>query len=298
MKQRNLIRSLSVVTGLIGLIAYGGIIRAQTTPTPTQSPGVEQPDTTPAPTQSPGVEQPDTTPTPGQTPGAEQPDTTQPDATPTPTQPPAGVEQPDATPTPTPSPEVEQPDTTPTPSPGVEQPDTTPTQPPTGVEQPDTTDPTSEDLLEDSENQSLTELLQQASAAGSFTTLAQAVEAAEIGDALQAGEQYTILAPTDEAFAELPEGILEQLLQPENQNLLRQLLAYHVIPGEVTSDQISTGRIETLGGGIAVQVAEDRVIVNDGSVVQADIQAANGVVHVINRVLMPSDLREQLTTLQ
>ena len=271
MKQTNFVRSLSVVTGLVGLIAYGGIVRAQTTPTPEPSPGLEQPDTTPTPEQSPGLEQPDTTPTP--------------------VQPPAnGVEQPDTTPTPEPSPGLEQPDTTPTP----------PTPAPTpGLEQPDTTTPPAEeDLLEGSENQPLTELLQQASTAGSFTTLAQAVEAAEIGNALQNGQQYTILAPTDEAFAELPEGILEQLLQPENQNLLRQVLAYHVIPAEVTSNELSTGRVETLGGGIAVQVAEDRIIVNDGSVIQADIQAANGVVHVINRVLMPSDLRQQILELQ
>ncbi|WP_416675309.1 fasciclin domain-containing protein [Egbenema bharatensis] len=264
MNYSRLIRSFSVATGLVGLIAYaGGIVRAQTTPTPEQTPGVEQPDTTPTPVQpTPEVEQPDTTPTP---------------------QPPVdGVEQPDATPTP----EDEQPDTTPMPQPPVN-----------GVEQPDATTPT-DDLLEDSENQSLTELLQQASAAGSFTTLAQAVEAAEIGDALQGtGESYTILAPTDEAFAELPEGALEQLLQPENQGLLRQVLAYHVIPAEVMSDDISTGRVETLGGGIAVQVAEDRIIVNDGSVIQADVQAANGVVHVINRVLMPSELRQQIADL-
>jgi uncharacterized surface protein with fasciclin (FAS1) repeats len=239
MNYLRLVRSFSVVTGLVGLIAYAGIVRAQTTPTPEQTPEVEQPNTTPTPVQ----------PTPG----------------------------------------VEQPDTTPTPQPPVN-----------GVEQPDTTAPTenTDDLPEGSENQSLTELLQQASASGSFTTLAQAVEAAEIGDALQAtGEPYTILAPTDEAFAELPEGALEQLLQPANQGLLRQVLAYHVIPAEVTSNDISTGRVETLGGGIAVQVAEDRIIINDGSVIQADIQAANGVIHVINRVLMPSELRQQIADL-
>ncbi|MBD3881495.1 fasciclin domain-containing protein [Phormidium tenue FACHB-886] len=145
----------------------------------------------------------------------------------------------------------------------------------------------------------MSNLLQQVSQTGSFTTLAQAVQAAGLDTALQnQGGRYTIFAPTDEAFAALPPGTLEQLLQPANRDLLRQLLSYHVVSGEVRSNQLRTGLVDTLGGGIAVRVTPERVIVNDGSVVQADIPAANGVVHVVNRVLIPRELRQQLSNLQ
>lgn len=148
-------------------------------------------------------------------------------------------------------------------------------------------------------NQGVTSLLQQASSAGTFNTLARAVQAAGVANAIPStGGQFTIFAPTDEAFAALPAGMLEKLLQPQNQALLRQVLAYHVVPGEVTSQELRTGVINTLGGGIAVRVSDGRIIVNDGSVVQPDIQASNGVIHVVNRVLLPEELRQQLTSLQ
>ncbi|MGF1479238.1 MAG: fasciclin domain-containing protein [Cyanophyceae cyanobacterium] len=129
-----------------------------------------------------------------------------------------------------------------------------------------------------------------------FNTLVQAVEAAGLKDTLASGGPYTVFAPTDEAFAELPDGALEYLLQPENQELLKQVLTYHVVPSEVTSSEISTGTVDTLGGGVAVLVNSAGVIVNNASVINADIQADNGVIHAINRVLMPSDLREQLVS--
>jgi uncharacterized surface protein with fasciclin (FAS1) repeats len=128
----------------------------------------------------------------------------------------------------------------------------------------------------------------------SFSTLAQAVRAAGLEQALSAPGPYTVFAPTDEAFAELPDGALELLLEPENRGLLQQVLTYHVVPGRVTSDQLSTGSVDTLGGGVAIRLEEDRVIVNDGSVVEADITASNGVVHAVNRVLIPRELRETL----
>lgn len=172
-----------------------------------------------------------------------------------------------------------------------------PTQSPSEVEQPSTTP--SADVFSNSENQSPTELLQQLSATGSFNTLTQAIEAAELSGALQeSGGRYTIFAPTDEAFAELPQGTLEQLLRPENRDLLRQVLSYHVAPTELAANELNTGGIDTLGGGIAVRVTPDRIIVNDGSVIRSDIQTQNGVVHVVNRVLIPSELRQQLTSLQ
>lgn len=129
-----------------------------------------------------------------------------------------------------------------------------------------------------------------------FSTLVKAVQAAGLEDTLAQQGPYTVFAPTNEAFAALPDGALELLLQPENKELLRQVLTYHVVPGEVTSNQIATGPVNTLGGGVAVRVAENRVIVNNASVVQPDIQASNGVIHSVNRVLLPQELREQLVS--
>ncbi|MCU0552409.1 MAG: fasciclin domain-containing protein [Leptolyngbya sp. Prado105] len=148
------------------------------------------------------------------------------------------------------------------------------------------------------ENQRLTPLLQQAANSG-FSTLARLVAAAGVGNALQSqGGEYTILAPTDAAFAQLPTGTVDRLLRPENRDLLRRVLAYHVIPQAVTSDQLKTGGVSTLGGGVAVRVTPERIIINNGSVVQPDIQAQNGVVHAISQVLVPTTLRQQLLSLQ
>ena len=144
-------------------------------------------------------------------------------------------------------------------------------------------------------DRSLSELLGQAAGTGSFSTLARAVEAAGVTNTLrETGEKFTIFAPTDEAFAALPPDVLERLFRPENRELLREVLAYHVVPGAVSSKDLRTGLIDTLGGGIAVRVTPDRIVVNDGSVVQPDIQAENGVIHVVNRVLMPEELRQRL----
>lgn len=159
--------------------------------------------------------------------------------------------------------------------------------------------PVPSNLPTNTSSQNLVNLLQQVSRSGSFNTLAQAVQAAGLTDALRAnGGEFTIFAPTDEAFAALPPGTLQALLRPENRALLRQVLAYHVVSGEVTSRELTTGGVRTLGGGIAVRVTPDRIVVNDGSVIQPDIQAANGVVHVVNRVLLPRELRQRLTNLQ
>lgn len=130
----------------------------------------------------------------------------------------------------------------------------------------------------------------------SFNTLVQAVEASGLTNTLAQEGPYTVFAPTDEAFAELPDGALEFLLRPENQGLLQQVLTYHVVPGEVTSNQLSTGSVDTLGGGVSILLDDGRVIVNDGSVIQADLQASNGVVHAVNRVLLPTELRQALVS--
>lgn len=137
-------------------------------------------------------------------------------------------------------------------------------------------------------------LLALASQSDSFNTLVQAVEAAGLQDQLETGGPYTIFAPTDEAFAQLPEGALDYLLQPENQDLLREVLTYHVVPGTVTSQEIEPGTIDALGGGLAIALMEDRIVVNNASVVEADLEASNGVIHAVNRVLLPAELRQRL----
>lgn len=135
-----------------------------------------------------------------------------------------------------------------------------------------------------------------ASSSSSFNTLTQAVQAAGLTDTLANQGPYTVFAPTDEAFNQLPDGALEYLLQPENRDLLRRVLTYHVVPGEVTASEIRTGPVEALGGGLAVRVASDRVIVNNASVVNPDIQANNGVIHAVNRVLLPETLQQTLAS--
>lgn len=148
-------------------------------------------------------------------------------------------------------------------------------------------------------NQRLSQLLQLASNQGAFTTLAQLVQTAGLTNALQGTNgSYTIFAPTDAAFAELPREVLAKLQRPENRALLKRVLAYHVVPQKLPANQLSTGSLETLGGGIAVRVTEDRVVVNNGSVVQPNIPAFNGVVHAVNRVLLPAELRQQLISLR
>lgn len=135
-----------------------------------------------------------------------------------------------------------------------------------------------------------------ASSSESFNTLTQAVQAAGLTDTLSGQGPYTVFAPTDEAFAQLPDGALDYLLQPENQDLLRQVLTYHVIPGEVTASEITSGPVEALGGGLAVRVAQDGIIVNNASVVSPNIQASNGVIHGVNRVLLPETLQQALAS--
>lgn len=135
-----------------------------------------------------------------------------------------------------------------------------------------------------------------ASGSESFNTLVQAVQAANLGSTLSGTGPYTVFAPTDEAFNQLPDGALEFLLQPENQDLLAEVLKYHVVSGSVMSGDLSTGGVDTLNGGVAVAVNESGVVVNNASVVTADIEASNGVIHAVNRVLLPETLQQQLAS--
>jgi len=154
----------------------------------------------------------------------------------------------------------------------------------------------SDDGMMSGEQASGNTIVDVASSSESFNTLVQAVQAANLGGTLSGEGPYTVFAPTDEAFSQLPDGALEFLLQPENQDLLAQVLQYHVVSGSVTSGQLTTGGVDTLNGGVAVRVSDSGVVVNNASVVNADIQASNGVIHAVNRVLLPESLQQQLAS--
>lgn len=128
----------------------------------------------------------------------------------------------------------------------------------------------------------------------SFSTLSQAIDAAGLQETLNEPGPYTIFAPTDEAFAALPPETLDQLLQPENQELLRQILSYHVVPGSVTSPSITPGQVDTVSGeAVTVENAAGEITVDGAQVVEPDIIASNGVVHGIDQVLLPPGLEVQ-----
>ncbi len=122
----------------------------------------------------------------------------------------------------------------------------------------------------------------------SFSTLVTAVKAAGLAETLSGNGPFTVFAPTNEAFAALPKGTLEKLLKPENRDMLRKVLTYHVVSGDLMAKDLRSGQVATVAGNsVAVQVQNGRVRVNNANVVKADIDATNGVVHVIDRVLLP-----------
>lgn len=124
--------------------------------------------------------------------------------------------------------------------------------------------------------------------AGSFSTLVAAVQAAELVDTLKGEGPFTVFAPTDEAFAALPEGTVEELLKEENKDQLTAILTYHVVPGKVMSSDLSNDMsAETVQGGTVTIMTEGGVTVNGANVVTADVEASNGVIHVIDAVIMP-----------
>jgi uncharacterized surface protein with fasciclin (FAS1) repeats len=133
-------------------------------------------------------------------------------------------------------------------------------------------------------------IVETAVAAGQFKTLAAALEAAGLIDALTGKGPFTVFAPTDEAFAKLPAGTVESLLKPENKEKLKSILLYHVVPGNVTAKQVMklNGRtVKTLEGGSIKVSTMHGVTVDDARVTKTDIHASNGVIHVIDTVLMP-----------
>lgn len=129
-----------------------------------------------------------------------------------------------------------------------------------------------------------------ASANEDFSTLVTAVQAADLVDTLSSEGPFTVFAPTNEAFEALPEGVLDALLLEENVDVLTSILTYHVIEGEVTSDQVTDGDVATVEGQSITLSTEDGVMVNDATVVIADVDASNGVIHAIDAVLIPPDV--------
>ncbi len=133
------------------------------------------------------------------------------------------------------------------------------------------------------------DIVDTAVAAGKFNTLATALKAAGLVEALKAPGPFTVFAPTDDAFARLPAGTLEDLLKPENREKLRSILTYHVVSGKVMSSQAAKLReAKTLNGQkVQIRTRNGKLTVDNATVVQADIESSNGVIHVIDAVILP-----------
>jgi uncharacterized surface protein with fasciclin (FAS1) repeats len=125
--------------------------------------------------------------------------------------------------------------------------------------------------------------------AGQFKTLATALKAADLVETLKGPGPFTVFAPTDEAFAKLPAGTVESLLKPENKAKLTAILTYHVVPGAVKAEQVTKlDEAKTVNGAMVKISTEDgKVMINDATVTTADIPASNGVIHVIDKVILP-----------
>ncbi len=133
------------------------------------------------------------------------------------------------------------------------------------------------------------DIVDTAAGAGQFNTLVTAVKAAGLVDTLKGDGPFTVFAPSDEAFAKLPKGTVEDLLKPENKSKLIAILTYHVVPGKVMSTDISGKKLspKTVQGQTVAVDATKGVNINNAKVVTADVVASNGVIHVIDTVIMP-----------
>ena len=128
-----------------------------------------------------------------------------------------------------------------------------------------------------------------ASSAGSFNTLVAAVKAADLVETLQGCGPFTVFAPTDEAFAKLPKGTVENLLKPENKAKLVALLTYHVVAGKVMAADVKTMKAKTVNGqSLDVKVTDGAVTVDNAKVIKTDVAASNGVIHVLDTVVLPN----------
>ncbi|MFO7585644.1 MAG: fasciclin domain-containing protein [Anaerolineales bacterium] len=138
------------------------------------------------------------------------------------------------------------------------------------------------------------DIVDTAVADGRFTTLVAAVQAAELVDTLKSEGPFTVFAPTDDAFAALPEGTVEELLKPENKQLLTDILLYHVVSGKVMAADVVglTSATTALGQDVSIEVDMGNVYINDAQVIITDIETSNGVIHVIDAVILPPSEEE------
>ncbi len=120
-----------------------------------------------------------------------------------------------------------------------------------------------------------------------FETLVAAVTAADLADTLSGDGPFTVFAPTNDAFAALPDGLLDALLLPENKDALTSILTYHVLPAEVMAADVTAGEVATVEGSMIDITTDDGVMVNDATVITTDVEASNGVIHAIDAVLVP-----------
>ena len=146
------------------------------------------------------------------------------------------------------------------------------------------------DRMDEADPETITQIVQ---GNEEFSTLLQAVGSAGLAETLSGDGPFTVFAPTDDAFAALPEGTLQSLLEPDQQDQLAGILTYHVVPAEVPASEVTSGDVETVNGAnLTVSVEDGTVTLEDGQgnealVTQTDIQASNGVIHVIDAVLLP-----------
>jgi len=148
--------------------------------------------------------------------------------------------------------------------------------------------------MTEASNRKKANIVEVAVANGSFNTLVAAVKAAGLAETLSGQGPFTVFAPTDAAFAKLPAGTVEKLLKPENKATLVKVLTYHVVPSKVMSKDIKAGSasVKTVeGGAIKVTKQGKNVTINNANVAIADVKASNGVIHVIDTVLLPPDLK-------
>jgi uncharacterized surface protein with fasciclin (FAS1) repeats len=133
------------------------------------------------------------------------------------------------------------------------------------------------------------DIVETAAASGSFNTLVAAVNAAGLTETLKGDGPFTVFAPTDEAFAKLPEGTLEMLLKPENKEKLAAILTYHVVSEKVTAEEVvKLSSAESVSGKkIEIKTTDGKVMVDGATVIKTDVMAENGVIHVIDTVMMP-----------
>ncbi len=140
----------------------------------------------------------------------------------------------------------------------------------------------------DKEDKPTQNIVEVAAAAGSFNTLVAAVKAADLVETLSGKGPFTVFAPTDEAFAKLPAGTVENLLKPENKEQLVAILTYHVLPAKVKAAKVESGEVATVNGAkLKLSKSPEGVKVNDANVTATDVRASNGVIHVIDAVLIP-----------